>query len=295
MTSRLRSSSLGAVPRQKSLARSRAESSAATPLEVRCACQFFQSDSLIPERINPIGSRPPSRVGTTEKPLFCSKHNIFETDVLLEEGELSGSILSFGKTSVPDYYAETSVIISNRVETYENKENHPPYHNFDQLSSNSEIPQINYFDDRPPIEIETFKAELPQIVTSVNSNNLNKPLATHVGIKQVDTNTHPMNVMRAHNFSSQKSLDRYSSSTLLAKYRNKSQSHAPSLQGSSNDVRGMFPRMTKTVSFDYGKPSSNSNLKSQENPNYDQYHRMSPMVFPVRERLQKIERMSVQR
>lgn len=305
MTSRLRSSSLGAVPRQKSLARSRAESSAATPLEVRCACQFFQSDSLIPERINPIGSRPPSRVGTTEKPLFCSKHNIFETDVLLEEGELSGSILSFGKTSVPDYYAETTnvVIKSIRVETYENKENHPPYHQFDQLSSHSEIPHINYFDDRPPIEIETFKAELPQIVTSVNSNNLNKPFATHVGINQAsvahhstaESNTHPMNVMRAHNFSSQKSLDRYSSSTLLAKYRTKSQSHAPSLQGSSNDIRGIFPRMTKTVSFDYGKPSSNSNSQLGENQNYDQYHRMSPMVFPVRERLQKIERMSVQR
>lgn len=307
MTSRLRSSSLGAVPRQKSLARSRAESSAASPLEVRCACQFFQSDSLIPERINPIGSRPPSRVGasTTEKPLFCSKHNIFETDVLLEEGELSGSILSFGKTSVPDYYcAETNAAInSTRIDNYENKENHHPYQRFDQLSSHSEIPLINYIDDRPPIEIETFKAELPQIVTSVNSNNLNKPFATHVGISQAnvthhnisDANTHPMNVMKGHKFSSQKSLDRYSSSTLLAKYRTKSQSHAPSLQGSSNDIRTMFPRMTKTVSFDYGKPSSNSNSHLNENPNYDQYHRMSPMVFPVRERLQKIERMSVQR
>lgn len=297
MTSRFRSSSLGAVPRQKSLARSRAASSAASPLEVRCACQFFQSDSLIPERINPIGSRPPSRVGTTEKPLFCSKHNIFESDVLLEEGELSGSILSFGKISVPDYYADTNVIISSHKE---NKENHPPYHQFDQLSSNSEIPNINYFDDRPPIEIETFKAELPQIVTSVNRSNLNKPFATHVIRQASETNhnnnaddkTNPINVMRDHKFSSQKSLDRYSSSTLLAKYRQKSQSHAPSLQGSTNDIQIMF-RMTKTVSFDYGKPSSSSN--SNENPNYDQYHRMSPMVFPVRERLQKIERMSVQR
>lgn len=304
MTSRLRSSSLGAVPRQKSLARSRAESSAASPLEVRCACQFFQSDSLIPERINPIGSRPPSRVGTTEKPVFCSKHNIFETDVLLEEGELSGSILSFGKTSVPDYYAETSAAInSNRVEHYENKENHPPYQHFDQLSSHSEIPHINYFDDRPPIEIETFKAELPQIVASVNtSNNLNKPFATHVGLAEAnsnfnaDTNALPLSALRrGQKFSSQKSLDRYSSSTLLAKYRPKSQSHAPSLQGSSNDIRSMFPRMTKTVSFDYGKPSADSNSQATVNPNYDQYHRMSPMVFPVRERLQKIERMSVQR
>lgn len=29
--------------------------------DVRCGCQFFQSDSLLPERINPVGTRPTSR------------------------------------------------------------------------------------------------------------------------------------------------------------------------------------------------------------------------------------------
>lgn len=277
MTSRLpRSSSLGAVPRRKSLARSRAESSAAAPLEVRCACQFFQSDSLIPERVNPIGSRPPSRVdGNENKQLFCSKHNIFESDVLLEESEL----LNFDKSS---NYAE---------EINANKENQPPH--FDQLSSHSEIPSnfshpLNFTIERPPqlspIEIETFRAEF-QPIAAVNNINT----SPQINVPPL----HTMNVMRGQ-FSSQKSLDRYSQSTLLNKYRQKSQSHAPSLQGSATDIR-VFPRMTKTVSFDYGKPSSNSTSQLNQNPNYDQYHRMSPMVFPVRERLQRIERMSVQR
>lgn len=295
MTSRLRSSSLGAVPRKKSLARSRAQSSAATPLEVRCACQFFQSDSLIPERKNPIGSRPPSRVDNENKPIFCSKHNIFESDVLLEEGDQ----LNFNNSS--SNYAEAS---------YENKENQPPP--FDQLSSHSEIPlsyshapiNFNFTVERPPlpspIEIETFRADF-QPITLVNTlNNSSPPLVVegYDDASSSKTNAHisphhPMNVMRGQ-FSSQKSLDRYSTSALLAKYRPKSQSHAPSLQGSTTDIR-IFTRMTKTVSFDYGKPSSNSTSQLNVNPNYDQYHRMSPMVFPVRERMQRIERMSVQR
>lgn len=61
MSSRLRSSSVGAAPRQRKLSRSRAESTVSTSLEVRCGCQYFQTDSLIPERVNPIGSRPTSR------------------------------------------------------------------------------------------------------------------------------------------------------------------------------------------------------------------------------------------
>lgn len=61
MSSRLRSSSVGAAPRQRKLSRSRNVSTVSTSLEVRCGCQYFQTDSLIPERVNPIGSRPTSR------------------------------------------------------------------------------------------------------------------------------------------------------------------------------------------------------------------------------------------
>jgi len=304
MTSRFRSSSLGAVPHQKPLSRSRAESSQAAPLEVRCACQFFQSDSLIPERINPIGSRPPSRVDSTgDRPVYCSKHNIFEEDHIetIEEENLSGSLLSFGKNSVPDYYAETNDTyhIPTTYETFQSidKENQPP-----QIpplvvpTSTSDYFQqpLNFvqrplsFDDRhiPPIELETFRADFPIINLNENSNHIISPISNN------NNKIHPLKGQ----FSSQKSLDRYSTSTLLAKYRQKSHSQAPSLHGSTTDIR-MLPRMTKTVSFDYVKaPSANTNASvSNVNPNYDQYHRMSPMVFPVRERITKMERMSVTR
>lgn len=106
-------------------------------------------------------------------------------------------------------------------------------------------------------------------------------------------------------FCSQRSLDRYSTSTLLQRYKPKSASQAPSLQGSTVDVQ-TAPRIQKTVSFDYGKPTHrmvpqiNPNQSSQAisnnygSANYmeDQYHPMSPVAFPVLERIHKIERMS---
>lgn len=260
MSSRFRSSSLGAVPHKKPLSRSRAESSHASPLEVRCACQFFQSDSLIPERVNPIGSRPASRAGEIDKPTYGSNHNVI-VENSIEEENLSGSVLSFGKVSVPDYYAETNnaFITESTNENSYNKEN-------ERLS------KINHpitFDNRsiPSIEVDSFRRDYP-IVNLSQNNSLNR--------------------QSRGQFSSQKSLDRYSTSTLLNKYRAKSQSHAPSLQGSTADIRAM--KMTKTVSFDYGKPSYIENTPS-ENQNFDQYHRMSPMVFPVQDRLQKFKRM----
>ncbi|KAG5678926.1 hypothetical protein PVAND_008547 [Polypedilum vanderplanki] len=270
-----------AVPRQKSLSRSRAESSAASPLEVRCACQFFQSDSLIPERINPIGSRPPSRVSAGDnKPIFCSKHNIFEEEPI-EEENLSGSILSFGKSSVPDYYAVTNLSYN---EKNFNKENQPP-----TIQPQPQIPNSFQLSNQnlPPIEIETFRADFPRVVNEQTTNHQNIEY-TNLNF----SNPPEINILRSGQFSSQKSLDRYSTSALLARYRPKSHSVAPSLQGSRSDIR-MLPRMSKTVSFDYGKPTSNT--QPNENPNYDQYHRMSPMVFPVRERMQKMERLSVSR
>lgn len=294
MSSRFRSSSLGAVPHKKPLSRSRATSSQAAPLEVRCACQFFQSDSLIPERINPIGSRPASRAGEIEKPIYCSKHPAIEST--LEEEELSGSLLSFGKASGPDYYGDTNN--TYRVDAHDdysfNKENaafNQPLRfedrrvpseqtvTFDNRRFPSDQPLT--FDDRsiPSIEIETYTRNYPSV-------NINQSIRASLELQSPPT-THQ--VMRGQ-FSSQKSLDRYSTSALLNRYRPKSYSVAPSLQGSAVDIRAAA-RMTKTVSFDYGKPSTSANQPHNENPNFDQYHRMSPMVFPIRDRLQKLERM----
>jgi hypothetical protein len=207
---------------------------------------------------------------------------------------LSGSLLSFGKNSVPDYYAETN-------DTYHIPTTYDAFQSIDKENQPPQIPQLvvptstsDYFqhplsfDDRhiPPIEIETFRADFPIVnLINENSNHIVSPISNN-------NKVHPLKGQ----FSSQKSLDRYSTSTLLAKYRQKSHSQAPSLHGSSTDVR-MLPRMTKTVSFDYVKasPANASAAVSNVNPNYDQYHRMSPMVFPVRERITKMERMSVTR
>lgn len=55
MSSRIRSSSVGSKPRPKLHRPSRAESAAALALDVRCACQFYETKSLLPERVNPVG------------------------------------------------------------------------------------------------------------------------------------------------------------------------------------------------------------------------------------------------
>ncbi|XP_064541306.1 uncharacterized protein LOC135430533 isoform X5 [Drosophila montana] len=58
-----RSASVGALPAEKKHFVSRVESASGASLDVRCACQFFQCDSLLPERVNPVDSRPGSRQG----------------------------------------------------------------------------------------------------------------------------------------------------------------------------------------------------------------------------------------
>lgn len=55
MPNRLRSSSVGSRPRPRLHRPSRSESAAALALDVRCACQYYETNSLLPERVNPVG------------------------------------------------------------------------------------------------------------------------------------------------------------------------------------------------------------------------------------------------
>ncbi|XP_055321149.1 uncharacterized protein LOC129577686 isoform X3 [Sitodiplosis mosellana] len=55
MSTRLRSSSVGSKPKPRLHHPSRAESAQAVALDVRCACQFYETKSLLPERVNPVG------------------------------------------------------------------------------------------------------------------------------------------------------------------------------------------------------------------------------------------------
>ncbi|XP_073843372.1 uncharacterized protein isoform X5 [Musca autumnalis] len=63
-----RSASVGALPQEKKHFVSRNESTGGITLDVRCACQYFQSDSLLPERVNPVDSRPNSRLDFQHDP-----------------------------------------------------------------------------------------------------------------------------------------------------------------------------------------------------------------------------------
>lgn len=57
-----RSASEGGKPRAPSLGKTSRQSSTSSTMEVRCACQFYMSDSLLPERVNPVGTAPPVKM-----------------------------------------------------------------------------------------------------------------------------------------------------------------------------------------------------------------------------------------
>lgn len=118
--SRLRSSSVGAAPRPKRLFTTRAQSAAEAALDVRCACQFFQTTALLPERVNPVGSRPSSSIGfyAHDQEQLHRHHLGLQQDdaavnaeleaVLGREDPLGGSDFSFGPVlGDMDYYAES--------------------------------------------------------------------------------------------------------------------------------------------------------------------------------------------
>ncbi|XP_070141312.1 microtubule-associated protein futsch isoform X3 [Drosophila kikkawai] len=77
-----RSASVGALPAEKRHFVSRAESASGASMEVRCACQFFESESLLPERINPVDSRPGSRLSQHAEEQFPGAHlNLLSDDL----------------------------------------------------------------------------------------------------------------------------------------------------------------------------------------------------------------------
>lgn len=48
--------------KKRNVSRDSSTGSSVMSLDVRCGCQYFQCDSLLPDRINPVGTRPSSRV-----------------------------------------------------------------------------------------------------------------------------------------------------------------------------------------------------------------------------------------
>ena len=239
-----RSSSVGAAPRINPLNRSRAQSSQPAPLEVRCGCQFFQSDSLLPERVNPIGSRPSSRIGgQSDVTSASSKNNIIDEF----EENLTGSLLSFGVVTTTDYYAETNTL--SRPTSHEAI----PSLNNEHPSERMSLQQSTYSQfTLPKNTIPTFEIDRPSLLQKYkpvsNAENYNA-VSTNRPLQPTATPVEPIApIVNRHTkpeFSSQKSLDRYSQSTMLNRYRARSQSQAPSLQDSSVDIQKM-PNPTPT-------------------------------------------------
>jgi hypothetical protein len=110
MTSRpQRSLSVGAVPHVKPLLRSRAESASGGVLEVRCACQYFQSDSLLPERINPVGGSRPISPDCLSRAAINISHDAKLDKLLQQADDIDEPRLSIlGIVTTTDYYADTA-------------------------------------------------------------------------------------------------------------------------------------------------------------------------------------------
>lgn len=156
MTSRLRSASVGATPRRKPLGRSRAESAQSAYLEVRCGCQYFQTENLLPDRVNPLHSRPISPVAQILNTLSTGSSKLDN----LDEAATTDSLLSFGRVTTTDYYAETSSLsLSRPTSPYRNNSrsgnlNSHPYE-FHPISQ-PEKSKSGYLDAGEQEETETF-------------------------------------------------------------------------------------------------------------------------------------------
>ncbi|XP_068632349.1 uncharacterized protein [Battus philenor] len=68
----------GGTPLEKPVRPTREGSVQLFTPEVRCACQFFQCDSLLPERVNPIGTRPTSRASNITSNLSDHEYEVIE-------------------------------------------------------------------------------------------------------------------------------------------------------------------------------------------------------------------------
>nr|XP_016933773.1 uncharacterized protein LOC108012828 isoform X4 [Drosophila suzukii] len=77
-----RSASVGALPAEKRHFVSRQESASGASLDVRCACQYFMCESLLPERVNPVDSRPGSRLSGHAEEQYPPAHlNMLRDDM----------------------------------------------------------------------------------------------------------------------------------------------------------------------------------------------------------------------
>lgn len=264
MTSRrTRSSSVGAAPRFNPLARSRAESAAASYLEVRCACQFFQSDSLLPERINPVSSpvssRPTSPQGNYAGSILPSAAKLDEllrTDE--EPQDLNDSIISFGIVTTTDYYSEQVSRPNSRADTLTTNESlsnintaavgmpsitlsKPEFCSQRSLDRNKQSTLLQRYQHRGP-------SQDPPVSRSVigSAAHIEDNLEGASSSQQI-VNNNSYVPPRKHEFSSQLSLDRVKQSTLLQRYKPSSFDQDRSAAGSAVNIAESYNKREPSV------------------------------------------------
>ncbi|XP_017475570.1 PREDICTED: uncharacterized protein LOC108365888 [Rhagoletis zephyria] len=149
-----RSASVGALPREKKHFVSRTESSSGASLDVRCACQYFQCDSLLPERINPAGdSRPTSAMG------FHSDLGSDHHEHLHSPNHFQG--IHLDSMAQMDQLSTRSYQIGG----------HPPHMDIDRFSMGSIGGQRTLDDSTPQVDV-SFVEKYPELEEVARSRGL---------------------------------------------------------------------------------------------------------------------------
>lgn len=132
MSTRTRSSSFGAKPKPKIHRPSRAESAAALALDVRCACQFYETESLLPERVNPVGYN----VSGDFEPCIHLRARMKEQSEI--ESEIEAAALPHPVT-IPTVDSQHFASPSATTDSMEHHQvaHHPPTNNGDNLPMTS--------------------------------------------------------------------------------------------------------------------------------------------------------------
>lgn len=157
MSVRVRSSSVGAHPRPKPVLVSRAESTVPVAAEVRCGCQFYKSDSLLPERINPVGqSRPQSSAdyyGETSSrpisPLFPTSNTSYGAEAHFARPT---SKLSVHGSSRLEIIRPEPIIISAPIQMDTSSSTFRPIQDKPPKPSSPSFIEDNHLSSSPPID-----------------------------------------------------------------------------------------------------------------------------------------------
>lgn len=140
MSERLRSSSVGSRPKLRLQRPSRAESAQAVALDVRCGCQFYETKSLLPERVNPIGYNTVEEFG----PCVHIQGSYKSSNVQVQQNGFKTSLPITSSTSVQSNTLPRPILTNRQHSNYEL----PPEFAPENLLSNSNVEIPTAFGNR---------------------------------------------------------------------------------------------------------------------------------------------------